>query len=336
SAAWVSKGAGACRGPTAGGQKYVLAGGSGAGRHPRGPVRERTSPFDGEVLPKPIRLSHTVAMQLAQYEAMVRRDARADPAHVEALLRLVGRRPDADLVFADAERRAARRAVGRLVVASRVAAPAGPRRLGHVVDVRAALAEALAALGADALLLYDFRHVNPVAERILGPTGMGTRRLFVLLPRSGKPVAVAHRIELQPLAAFPGEVRAYGSWRELHSELQALARGRTLAMEVSPQDAVPYLDRVPHGVVQLLEGFGARVVSSAPLVSRFAARWSAAEAEGHRRAARALAEIARDALTWAGRETARGAEVREVTLQQRVVEGIGRAGLVTDHPPIAA
>src|SRR6059058_5555276 len=88
----------------------------------------------------------------------------------------------------------------------------------------AALAEALAALGADAWLLYDFRHVNPVAERILGPTGMGTRRLFVLLPRSGKPVAVAHRIELQPLAAFPGEVRAYGSWRELHSELRALER----------------------------------------------------------------------------------------------------------------
>src|SRR5947208_8440295 len=68
----------------------------------------------------------------------------------------------------------------------------------------AALAEALAALGADAWLLYDFRHVNPVAERILGPTGMSTRRLFVLLPRSGKPVAVAHRIELQPLAEFPG------------------------------------------------------------------------------------------------------------------------------------
>src|SRR5439155_454608 len=153
---------------------------------------------------------------------------------------------------------------------------------------------------------------------------------------SGKPVAVAHRIELQPLAAFPGEVRAYGSWRELHSELQALARGRTLAMEVSPQDAVPYLDRVPHGVVQLLEGFGARVVSSAPLVSRFAARWSAGEAEGHRRAAQALAEIAAEALAWAGRETARGAEVREAGLQRRVLEAIERAGLATDHPPIAA
>src|SRR5207247_9071040 len=161
---------------------------------------------------------------------------------------------------------------------------------------------------------------------------MGTRRLFVLLAGSGKPVAVAHRIELQPLAEFPGEVRPYGSWRELHSELQALARGRTLAMEVSPQDAVPYLDRVPHGVVQLLEGFGARVVSSAPLVSRFAARWRAAEAEGPRRAARALAESARDALPGAGRETARGAAGRGVKLQTRAVEGLGGTGH-GPHPP---
>src|SRR5256885_5722787 len=80
----------------------------------------------------------------------------------------------------------------------------------------AALAEALAALGADAWLLYDFRHVNPVAERILGPTGMGSRRLFVSLPPRGKPVAVAHRIELQPPAGFPGEVRPYGSWGGPH------------------------------------------------------------------------------------------------------------------------
>src|SRR5438128_6290349 len=200
----------------------------------------------------------------------------------------------------------------------------------------AALADALAALGADGWLVYDFRHVNPVAERILGSTGMGSRRLFVLLPQRGKPVAVAHRIELQPLADFPGEVHPYGSWRELHAELQALVGGRTLAMEVSPQDAVPYLDRVPHGVVQLLESLGARIVSSAPLVSRFAARWTAADLDGHRRAARALAEIAPQALRWAGSETARGAEVRETTLQRRVLAAIERSGFVTDHPPSGA
>src|SRR5205823_1227524 len=89
----------------------------------------------------------------------------------------------------------------------------------------AALTDALAVLGADGWLVYDFRKVNPVAERILGPTGMGTRRLFVLLPRAGRPIAVAHRIELQPLAGFPGEVRPYGSWRELHGHLGTLVRG---------------------------------------------------------------------------------------------------------------
>src|SRR5438309_4676973 len=79
-------------------------------------------------------------MQLREYEGMVRRDAPADSSHVEALLRLVGRRPDADLVFADAGRRAARRAVRRLFVLTRLPARAGPRALGYVAALRAARA----------------------------------------------------------------------------------------------------------------------------------------------------------------------------------------------------
>ncbi len=178
--------------------------------------------------------------------------------------------------------------------------------------------------------------MNPIAERVLGPAGMGTRRLFVFLPRRGRPVAVAHRIELQPLADFPGDVQPYASWRELHGHLATLVRDRTLALEISPEDAVPYLDRVPHGVVQLLESLGARVVSSAPLVSRFAARWSAAELAGHRRAAELLAGIARETLAWAGSETARGVEVRETALLRRVLDAVERAGLYTGDGPIAA
>jgi len=197
-----------------------------------------------------------------------------------------------------------------------------------------ALRELLSTLGADGWLLYDFHGINPSATRVLGINGMGTRRFFVLLPRAGKPVAIAHRIELASFEGFPGEVRPYAAWSELHGQLRALVAGKTVAMEVSPSDAVPYLDRVPHGVVQLLEGFGARVVSSGALITRFAARWSASELTGHRRAAEALREIAHDALRWAGSELARGVEVRETTVQSRVMASFARAGLVTDHPPI--
>lgn len=200
----------------------------------------------------------------------------------------------------------------------------------------AALSAALEALGADAWLLFDFRGVNPIASRVLDVHGMATRRFFVFLQRSGPPVAVAHKIELAPFDGFPGEVRPYAAWRELQAQLEPLVRGKTLALETSPQDGVPYLDRVPHGVVQLLEALGGRIVSSAPLVTRFAARWSAAELAGHRMAAEAIATIAQDALRWAGAELAKGADVRETGVQRWVVEAFDRAGLFTDHPPIAA
>ncbi|HKW40854.1 MAG TPA: hypothetical protein VJN39_06370 [Gemmatimonadales bacterium] len=104
------------------------------------PVEDGLSEFAEELLSKRLGLSPTVAMQLREYEHMVRRDARADPAHVEALLRLVGRRPDADLVFADAGRRAARRAVRRLFFLTRWAARATPRLFGYLAARRAARA----------------------------------------------------------------------------------------------------------------------------------------------------------------------------------------------------
>ena len=198
----------------------------------------------------------------------------------------------------------------------------------------AALRTLLAELRADAWLLYDFRGINPAATRVLGIHGMGTRRFFALLPREGKAIALAHRIELAAFDGFPGEVRPYAAWPELHEQLRALVGGKTVAMEISPRDAVPYLDRVPHGVVELIEASGAHVVSSGVLVSRFAARWSPAELAGHRRAAEAIAEIAVATLQWAGSELARGAEVREAATQSRVMDAFTRAGLVTDHPPI--
>ena len=197
-----------------------------------------------------------------------------------------------------------------------------------------ALRDLLGKIGADGWLLYDFHGINPSATRVLGINGMGTRRFFVLLPREGKPIAVAHRIELASFEGFPGDVRPYAAWSELHERLRTLVAGKTVAMEVSPADAVPYLDRVPHGVIQLIESFGAKVVSSGTLITRFAARWSASELAGHRRAAEAIAAIAQDTLRWAGQELARGAEVRETAMQARVLEAFTRASLVTDHGPI--
>jgi Xaa-Pro dipeptidase len=201
-----------------------------------------------------------------------------------------------------------------------------------VIPDRDALRDALASAGADAWLLYAFHGLNPVATRILELEGLNTRRLFVLLPRDGEPVAVAHRIELAPVARFPGRVLPYSRWEELHAALGSIVAGRRLAMEVSPEDAVPYLDRVPAGVVELIRRLGGTVVPSGPLVSRFASGWTEAEAADHRFAAEVLAEVAREALSRAVREA--GAGLTETALQARVVAAAEARGLVFDTLPI--
>jgi Xaa-Pro aminopeptidase len=196
------------------------------------------------------------------------------------------------------------------------------------------LREALSKSGVDGWLLFDFHGLNPVAGRVLGLRGMNTRRLFVLLPKTGEPVAVAHKIELQGLEGFPGRVVPYARWSELHEALAPLVAGRTLAMEISPEDAVPYLDRVPYGVVELLRRLGATVVPSGSLVSRFAARWSLSEAQDHRAAAEILASVARATLVTVVGETE--GKLTESALQARVIAEVQARGLVFDAPPIVA
>jgi len=97
------------------------------------PVEDGLTEFAEELLVKRLGLSATVTMQLAEFEQLVRKDARVEPSHVEALLRLVGRRPDADLVFADAGRRAARRAVKRMSWVSRLFGHGAARRAARTV-----------------------------------------------------------------------------------------------------------------------------------------------------------------------------------------------------------
>jgi Xaa-Pro aminopeptidase len=191
-------------------------------------------------------------------------------------------------------------------------------------------------LRCDGWLLYDFHGLNPVATRVLGLAGLATRRLFVLLPVTGEPIALAHKIERHRVDGFPGEVRTYAAWRELEQELRRLVGGKRVAMEYSSGDAVPYLDRIPAGVLELIRASGAEVVGSADLVSAIAARWTPAELAGHRRAAELLRGIA-----LAGFERVRswyggGKVPTEQQLQRWVLGRFEEEGLYTTDPPIVA
>ncbi|HEU4641230.1 MAG TPA: M24 family metallopeptidase [Gemmatimonadaceae bacterium] len=200
------------------------------------------------------------------------------------------------------------------------------------------LQSALAESQLDGWLLYDFQGTNPIAGGVLGLRGMVTRRIFALIPRQGVPVAVTHNIEQGPWRDWPAEWgrERYSTWKALEETVARLVRGKRVAMEYSPGDAVPYLDRVPAGVLELVRNAGAQVVSSADLVTRFYAVWTPPHLESHVRAAEIVARVAREAMTLAGERARSDTPIAEHELQQWIAERFGAAGLEFDHPPIVA
>ena len=98
------------------------------------------------------------------------------------------------------------------------------------------------------------------------------------------------------------ERRVYASWSSLESAVAALVGGKTVMMEYSAGDAVPVVDRVPAGVVELVRAAGATVVTSADLVSQFFAVWTDEHVASHHRAAEHLARIAKEAFAMGGCE----------------------------------
>lgn len=195
---------------------------------------------------------------------------------------------------------------------------------------------ALADEGLDGWLLFDFHGVNPIASGLLGIEGFVTRRIFGWVPREGTPVAVTHAIEQDAWRRWPGAWRRvrYSGWRELERTIGELVSGKRVAMEYSPGDAVPYLDRVPAGVLDLVRQAGADVVSSSELVTAFYATWTRDQLASHRRAAEVVAEIGRSSIAHAGAEARAGRAMTEHALQQWIVDRFRERGLAWGHPPI--
>jgi hypothetical protein len=106
------------------------------------PVEDGLEELAGEIVSKRFGLSGTVAAQIRRYQSAFQRGLPIPQDETVAVFRLVSRRPDAALVFADAGRRAARYAARGAALPVRAALGAAPgvlrRRIGAGAAARAA------------------------------------------------------------------------------------------------------------------------------------------------------------------------------------------------------
>jgi Xaa-Pro aminopeptidase len=166
---------------------------------------------------------------------------------------------------------------------------------------------------------------------------MRTRRWFYFVPAKGTPKKLVHKIETESLTALPGETLYYAGQDELRENLAKLLRGaKSVAMQYSPKNEIPYVAMVDAGTVELVRGAGAKVVSSADLVQKYEACWSAEQLESHRKAGAAIDRIVRGAFELAARSVREKKTLTEYDLQQWILREFAAAGIWTEQGPDVA
>lgn len=146
-----------------------------------------------------------------------------------------------------------------------------------------------------------------------------------------------HRIESGVLDCVPGSKDVYASWAEQQEKLASLLqRSWRVAMQYSPQCAIPYVSLVDAGTVDLVRASGVEVVSSADLVQQFEARWTNEQLEMHLEAGRRVDRARAEAFAFVRARLDANMPVTEYDVQQFIRERFSQGGIATDHGPIVA
>lgn len=203
-----------------------------------------------------------------------------------------------------------------------------------------AVQRALQEQGLDGWLWYDFQGANPIAQRMAGLNAgghMATRRWFYFIPASGEPRGLVHKIEKHNLDGLPGAKTAYAGRTQLEAALKQLLNGsHRVAMEYSPNGAIPYVSRVDAGTIELVRGQGVDVVSSGDLVQQFEAQWGEEGIRSHRVAADKLYRIKDRAFEVIASRVRDRIPTTEYDVQQLMWQWLIEEGLTSDAAPLVA
>ena len=188
----------------------------------------------------------------------------------------------------------------------------------------------------DGWLLYNFRQSNVFASKLLElpPHLTQMRRYFYFIPAHGTPQKLVHGIERYNLDHLPGNKTVYVSWQSLQDGLKKALGGMTsVAMEYSPNNAIPYVSKVDAGTVELIRSFGVEVVSSADIVQYFEARWTDEQRADQFETSKVLRKTVDVAFGFIGERLRAGQKVTEYDVQQRMVQYFKENDLVIDDAP---
>ena len=184
-------------------------------------------------------------------------------------------------------------------------------------------------------LLYDYREMNPVFWDTVGHIPNVTRPCWLWIPADGAVTLLVSYVDRGRFAHLSVATTVFVSRQDMTQRLAELLSGTSrVAMEYSPQGALPRVSRVDAGTLELVRGLGVEVVSSGDLLQHATQLWSEVQLQSHLDAAGKLTAIVKDAYAHIGDALASGPSEHDVAefIRRRFVE----EGLeATDGPVVA-
>lgn len=164
-----------------------------------------------------------------------------------------------------------------------------------------------------------------------------SRRWYYLIPVEGEPIKLVHRIESKALDSLPGVKTSYSSWPDQQAKLASMLQEiRRVAMQYSPQCAIPLVSIVDAGTVELVRATGVEVVTSADLLQEFEAAWTDSQLQAHLQAGELVDRVRRESFELIGERLRSGVGPTEYEVQQFIRGRFAQLDLMTDHGPIVA
>lgn len=185
-------------------------------------------------------------------------------------------------------------------------------------------------------LLYDYRGMNPIFWDTVGDVAHVTRPCWLWIAANDAPRLLVSYVDQGRFAHLGIDTTLFVSRADMSAKLGGMLAGaQRIAMEYSPQGALPRVSRIDGGTLDFVRSFGVEVASSADLLQYATQRWDAAQLRSHIAAADALGVIAQQAFRRIG-DTIDDAptefEIAEFIRRRFTEEGMA----VTDGPVVAA
>lgn len=200
--------------------------------------------------------------------------------------------------------------------------------------------EALKKNNADAWIMVDYENRNKTMVSFLGEK-MLTRKIFLVIPKEGKPYLICHSIDTvflkgDDISSF-FDLHVYQTWKEmLELEKEDFSGYSKVLMDISENGLLPRVSLADYGSVEYVKSLGIEVGSSQDILQMFSAVYDQESYRLQLLACKKALSIKDEAFEFIRNEVLEKGYSDEYTVQQFIARRFTEEGMVYDEAPIVA